>query len=249
MFIKSSVTQKNCIIVPCFNEAKRLDTVALAAFVQSNGKDFDLLFVNDGSTDQTKQLLHQLYLLNPNTINVITNDINIGKAESIRKGVLFALQQQNYQYIGFLDADLATPITELVDFWRFAQFHENYSIITGCRLKRLGADIKRKRYRHLIGRVFSTFASILLQLPVYDTQCGAKLFNARTASLLFAEPFITSWLFDVELIARLKKIDPAAAQHIYEYPVSKWHDISGSKIRLKHMLGVPFDLIRIYLKY
>ena len=111
-------------------------------------------------------------------------------------------------------------------------------------------NITRNPLRHYIGRVFATFASIILHLPVYDTQCGAKLF--ATSGLLkdvLAEPFQSRWVFDVELIGRLligsKTFHPLTAIDFVEVPLKEWTDIKGSKISFGDAIKVPIELIKI----
>jgi hypothetical protein len=106
-----------------------------------------------------------------------------------------------------------------------------------------------------LGRVFATVASLLLDLAVYDTQCGAKLFRGspRTAAL-FAEPFTVSWTFDVELIARMKqeraaRHEPGPGDVIYELPLDAWHDVAGSKVRSGDFLKAALEMLRIWRKY
>ena len=105
---------------------------------------------------------------------------------------------------------------------------------------RIGARVKRSTVRHYFGRVFATAASMLLKIPVYDTQCGAKTFRADLAKQIFAEPFISSWLFDVELMARILSLKGKAITLtiLLEVPLHEWIDKKGSKIRIKHLLAL-----------
>jgi hypothetical protein len=117
----------------------------------------------------------------------------------------------------------------------------------GSRVKRLGSEIDRNATRHNLGRVFSTLASQMFDLPVYDSQCGAKLFRADVAGVLFGEPFVTKWLFDVELLVRLRRHLGAKGflEGSIEVPLTAWKEMGGSKLRLSHMVRVPVDLLRI----
>lgn len=240
--------QKTCIVVPCYNEEKRLDLSAFESFMNNN-KDVHFLFSNDGSTDDTKNILTDFCYKHSEKCFLFNMEQNRGKAEAVRCGILKACSENKYEYVGFWDADLATPLTEIGSFLSQLKSTEK-KIAIGSRMKRLGATVERKRSRHLLGRVFSTFASIILRLPVYDTQCGAKIFRTEL-SPLFSEPFITGWLFDVELIARYRNKFgvKSALENIIEVPVNTWVEKGGSKLKMKHMLKVPFELLTIYNKY
>jgi hypothetical protein len=101
--------------------------------------------------------------------------------------------------------------------------------------------------RHYLGRVFATAASLVLNLGVYDTQCGAKLFRCTPAlEAALAAPFASRWAFDVELLSRLTH-GPVAlpARRIHEEPLRTWCDISRSKLGVLPMLGAGVDLARI----
>ena len=143
-------------------------------------------------------------------------------------------------FIGFWDADLATPLSEIPRFVHIAADHD-YKVVTGLRLLRLGAGVRRKKLRHYLGRCFATAASVMLGLPVYDTQCGAKLYRTEVVTTLFSEKFITRWLFDVEILARyiVAYGRTAATNEIYEHPVFAWEDIAGSRLKAHDKTQIP----------
>jgi dolichyl-phosphate beta-glucosyltransferase len=149
----------------------------------------------------------------------------------------------NPALVGFWDADLSTPLTAVDDFLNVAAKFRNVDLILGSRVLLMGRDIRRKASRHYLGRVFATAASLALDLPVYDTQCGAKIFRANNAlRRVLAEPFRTRWIFDVEILARYLAlpIDDAGGPRptrIYEVTVPAWHDVPGSKLK-------PWDFVR-----
>jgi hypothetical protein len=117
----------------------------------------------------------------------------------------------------------------------------------------LGRSIERNYTRHYVGRVFATCASLSLGLPVYDTQCGAKLFRRTDAlAAALATPFTSRWAFDVELLARLVRpqrgVAPIDISRIREEPLLTWTDIPGSKLRPWAALRGGFDLLRLAVK-
>jgi dolichyl-phosphate beta-glucosyltransferase len=240
--------QKTGLVVPCYNEATRLDAEAYVAFANAN-ENVEFLFVDDGSSDDTWAVLSKLCDRAKGRASAHKMENNSGKAEAVRTGMLRLFDSGKYDYVGFWDADLATPLAEVNYMLNFKK-NENKSVIIASRIKRLGASVTRKGSRHFFGRVFSTFASIILKLPVYDTQCGAKLFHNSTKDL-FADKFVTSWLFDVEILARFrnKKGIEATLKEIVEVPVNSWKDVGGSKLKLKHLIKVPFELLKIRNTY
>ncbi|MDX2171848.1 MAG: glycosyltransferase family 2 protein [Bacteroidota bacterium] len=240
---------KTCIIIPCYNEASRLKVNLFTDFLNNN-KGYDILFVNDGSSDNTLDVIYKISNNYPDNCFVLNLEKNAGKAEAIRQGILKMASSNKYKYLAYLDADLATPFSEVLLMENIAEQNPDLWLILCSRWKRLGSNIIRKRKRHLLGRVFATFASIILKLPVYDTQCGAKLIRSDIASSIFNEPFITSWLFDIELIARIRNLNKAnIEQLLFEHAVMEWQDVEGSKLKLSHMFKVPLQLLKINRKY
>lgn len=242
--------QKIAIVVPCFNESKRLDKLAFENFLKEYGDSFFILFVNDGSTDSTGVMLNDLCEKNPQHFYHLDFEINRGKGEAVRQGMMKCYEMNQFSYIGYFDADLATPLSELLQLQAIAIKNPKFELIFCSRIIRIGADIKRKPQRQILGRIFSIFASMVVKLPIYDTQCGAKIIKNDTVPVVCGEHFLTSWLFDTEILLRLRNKQKEQAKNvIYEYPVSKWDDIPGSKLKLIHMLKIPLQLIKIHIKY
>ncbi len=218
---------KAVIIIPCYNEEKRLKTDEFSAFLASN-PEIQLLFVDDGSKDDTAGVLKKLATEYANS-DILLLPCNGGKAEAVRQGILFAAKE-DVPFLGFWDADLATPLSDILPM--LAEAENGRSYVSGCRLSRLGCTINRHWYRHLAGRLFATAASLHLKLPVYDTQCGAKIFARELAGELFSKPFVTKWFFDVEILRRMTgaRSREWVLDHTLEYPLSRWIDEKGSKI-------------------
>jgi dolichyl-phosphate beta-glucosyltransferase len=239
------------IVIPCFNEAQRLN---VRAFVEHSVRgDCDLLFVNDGSTDETGGLLDELCEVNSANLSVLHLAQNCGKAEAVRRGVLTALERRP-AYVGYWDADLATPLDAIAEFRGYLSTHQQVEVLLAARVRLLGRRVERRAIRHFAGRIFAAAASRVLKLPVYDTQCGAKLFRStdRTRAL-FTEPFRSRWIFDVELLARFVAAATAAGQSpaelIHELPLQSWHDVAGSKLRASDFLRAGVQLADIAWHY
>lgn len=238
---------KTIVVVPCYNESRRIRQDEFLAFAEQHD-DVAFLFANDGSRDNTLEVLRQLCDRHE---RLLLFDIqpNGGKAEAVRKAMMYAVKQYSPQYVAFWDADLATPLNEIPAMVQWAD--RGYDVVMGLRLMRLGAKVRRKTTRHYLGRCFATVASMMLHLPVYDTQCGAKLFRADLVDDLFAEPFITRWLFDVEILARYNRSfgNSRAVEKIYEYPLFQWQDVDGSQLKSRDFVKAPVELLKIRRKY
>lgn len=235
-------------VVPCFEEAGRLHLERFSELVGGPGRF--LLFVNDGSRDQTGAMLDSFVSKNPRRVGVLHLARNQGKAEAVRVGLLHAIEQ-GADLVGYCDADLATPPQEMLRLYEvLAASRARFALAS--RVALLGCEIERTAGRHYLGRVFATAASMALGLRVYDTQCGAKAI--RVDGLLrraLEEPFSTRWVFDVELMMRLLRGSDAgryAASDFIEMPLHAWEEVKGSKLSAKAMLGAAADLGRLALR-
>ena len=239
------------LVVPCFNERDRLDAEAFAEF-KLEGHYVDFRFVDDGSTDATSEVLNWI-ARERKGVTVQRLPENVGKAEAVRAGFIDAFAESP-DYLGYWDADLAAPLSELADFVALMEARRDIDVVLGSRVKLLGRTIERLAWRHYSGRISATLVSLSLKLPVYDTQCGHKLFRAtELARHVFAEPFRTRWVFDVEILARFLTMDPLgrdhAARSIYELPLKQWIDVTGSKVRAKDFGRALADLWTIRRVY
>jgi glycosyltransferase involved in cell wall biosynthesis len=241
------------IVIPCYNEARRLQVDKFKAFARA-GHPQRFLFVNDGSTDGTLQVLQKLHDEDPQRFACHDLPANLGKAEAVRRGLLRAFEA-GPDYVGYWDADLATPLEAIPLFCELMDARPDIEIVFGARVRLLGRAIQRKASRHYLGRVFATAASLTLGLAIYDTQCGAKLLRASPAIQgLFQQPFATRWLFDVEILTRLIQARrgttlPQADDVVYEFPLLEWRDVEGSKVKAVDFVKSFFGLALIYWKY
>jgi len=237
------------IVVPCFNESERLEKESFFKFSKAY-EHVHFLFVDDGSTDRTKKNLIEIIEPFPDRFSLLMLPQNVGKAEAIRKGIKKALDSDSY-YIGFWDADLATPLEEIPRFLNVLNAKPNLFLVTGARVKLLGRHVERSNWRHYFGRLSATLISIVLGIPYYDTQCGAKIFRTMPhLKAIFDEPFSSRWLFDVEIIARLlsfsEKNSRLHPEHcIYELPLLDWREREGSNVKIKDYFQSLSDLLTI----
>ena len=205
--------------------------------------------MNDGSSDNTDSVLEDLRIKFPEYVSVINQEKNEGKAAAVRLGMNNALRNNKFNRFAFLDADLSTSIEECILLSK--KITKEISFVFGSRIKKLDNKIQRKAHRFIIGRVIATFISKMLRLPIYDSQCGCKIFSREWTTLIFNEVFLTRWLFDVEIFYRLinhfgrTKIQTK----ILEVPLSAWIDSENSKVSLFYGIKVWFDLLKIYRHY
>jgi dolichyl-phosphate beta-glucosyltransferase len=242
-----------CLVVPCYNEARRLRVERFRDFLAGN-RTKRILFVNDGSRDETQNLLRAACQGYEDRAAVLVHEHNKGKAEAVRTGINYALENFEQQFIGYWDADLATPLEAVQNFAAVLDDDPRIQMVFGARVKLLGRRVERRQVRHYLGRVFATVVSVMLRLPIYDTQCGAKLFRANDGLReVFSEPFLSRWVFDVEIIARYMNAYEQSSerfdQTIYEYPLEVWVDVIGSKVGPKDFFIAFLDLLRIRGKY
>jgi dolichyl-phosphate beta-glucosyltransferase len=231
-----------CLIIPCFNEARRLDFGRLSSLPPG----VVALLVDDGSSDATFELAkgHE-----SGTLRVLRLPRNVGKAEAVRQGVLHARAAgllDGADWVGYWDADLATPLSEIPHLLAYAAAQPDGRVdaILGSRVRRLGSHIVRSYRRHVLGRCFATLSSGLLHLNVYDSQCGAKLFRTDLVDRAFGEPFISRWVFDLEILMRLRD------RHLLECPLREWTDVAGGTLRVSTVaLRTVADLVRIRRRY
>ena len=239
---------KTCIIIPCYNEAHRIDAAAFENFL-SKEKDFTFCFADDGSTDDTIKVLQQIQLGFKGRVFITRQEINNGKAAVVRKAVLEMNGLAQFDYLGYFDADLSTPLEASVEFVNFLEQNENYKIVFGSRIDKPGVVIKKLYYRYLAGRSFSLLVNRLFGLTLYDTQCGAKIFRKDIALVAFEEPFVSKWLFDIEIILRLRKAYSNADLFIKEEALLQWVNKKGSKITFNDLLKLPWQMLKMRKKY
>jgi len=231
------------LAVPCYNERARIQVGRFEAAARE--QDLRILFVDDGSLDGTGDLIEREIAGKP-CLDLLRLPANSGKAAAVRLGMLTMEEKwPEAEWLGFWDADLSSPLDEVR---RMLRFHEmeggGYDAIWASRVMRAGSTVHRRFSRHLFGRLFATVCGSVLGVVAYDTQCGAKLFRKNVVPRIFADEFISRWIFDVEIYCRL------GHDRILEYPVKEWRDMPGSKVRIWAESGrIARDILAISRKY
>ena len=233
-----------CIVIPCYNEVKELNNRVYDGFLEQDSDAF-ICFVDDGSTDGTFKELQALEKKYPAKVVAYKNKANVGKAESVRNGINYAVANFDFKLIGYLDADLATSLEEFCSLTSYV--NNDISFVFGSRIMKLGSTIERKSSRFFIGRFIATIISKILDLKVYDTQCGSKLFTKELAIEVFNKSFVSRWLFDVEIFNRIVVLygKDIALQKMLEIPLKRWVDQGDSKVKTSYFFQLWLDLYKI----
>jgi CheY-like chemotaxis protein len=237
------------VVIPCYNEEKRLVSEEFQKFVNSN-LSYHLCFVNDGSKDNTLEVLYDLKNQNEGRISVYDCAQNGGKAEAVRLGMLHLAKQQQFDYIGFLDADLSTNFEDfdtLVDTIKNSEF----KIVSGSRITRMGADIEKESARAIISKTINFIIRKTLGMDFKDTQCGAKIMTKDVVEDTFQTKFLTKWLFDVEIFMRMRQkygLEKAKTL-LCEKPLNRWVHMDGSKLSFKDSFKILGQIGQIAIHY
>ncbi len=237
------------VVIPCYNEESRLRTDTFKQFVKNN-LGYHLCFVNDGSKDNTLQVLQELSKGREDYISVYNCEKNGGKAEAVRQGVIHMLKDKQMDYIGYLDADLSTNFQDFEDLVQTIS-NADFKIVGGSRIARMGANITKAGSRAIISKTINLIIRKILGMSFQDTQCGAKVMTREIAENMFQKKFLTSWLFDVEIFMRMKKHYGAekAQTLICEQPLKRWIHEDGSKLSMSDSFKILGQLFQISIAY
>lgn len=248
--MQPSANKRLAVIIPCYNEEHRLQHNKFLSFAKAH-PEIDVWFVNDGSSDNTLQILKNIRNEAAESVYVHHLEQNSGKAEAVRSGVSAIIGTGNYKYVGFLDADLSAPLEEIIHVFQAFTEHSNIRIAAASRVKILGRIIERSTVRHYFSRIFVTFYSTILKLPNYDTQCGLKIFEIGIAESIFKQPFVSRWMFDIELFIRTMILlgEQQYMQQVREIPLNVWKEVHGSKLKAVDFMKAPIEIFKIKNHY
>jgi glycosyltransferase involved in cell wall biosynthesis len=238
----------NCtLVVPVFNESNRWSTEYWEEIVRLPISR--IIFVNDGSTDNSLSLINQISSEKCELINLTRN---AGKAEALRIGFQHALATSiGDSAVGFIDSDGAFEISDLIriiELVKNAYTLQTFNAVWGSRVTLLGTQIQRSAIRHYIGRIITTILSSGTNIFPYDSQCGLKFYimNQSDQKILSKE-FKTRWFYDLEIWLRLRNnaTKNGCDYLVQEVPVNYWKDVKGSKIKGVEMIRVASDVLTI----
>ena len=208
-----------------------------------------LCFVNDGSIDNTRDILQRIKNNHPDKVDILSYTHNQGKAEAVRTGMLYCNNKYKYKYIAYLDADLSTSLDECASLINYMK--KNVEFCFSSRIMKDESIIKAKRHRMLVGAILRFIISRVMNLKYYDTQCGCKLFSKNLSMQVFEKEFLSMWLFDIEIFYRIKEIfgKEIVIKKICEVPVKSWIDNGQSKVTFSYFFYLWVDLYKIYKTY
>ncbi len=224
------------VIIPAYNEEKRIEKTLLSVneYLSKQPYDYEILVVNDGSTDKTIEILSNVKNQISN-VKIIDNRENHGKGWVVRQGMLSA--QGDYRL--FTDADNSTTIDQIEKF--FPVFSQGYDIVIGSRrLKDSVIAVKQPWFRDFLGGVFRLIVRIIVPLGVADSQAGFKMFSKKAAEAVFPKQTIFRWAFDVEALAIARK----QKLKIKEVPI-RWANDVESHVKLGGMVSMLFEVLRV----
>lgn len=237
----------SAIVIPCFNEEKRIN---VNQYMDSLG-DFSskVFFVDDGSKDKTFSVLKKLEKMAPDRFIAIKSSENQGKAEAVRLGIRTALDKK-FKHIGFFDADLAVKLFEAENFLHIFKHVPDVNSVIGVRLPLTGHKIDRTKGKYFAQNIISHMANLLFSPHVSDTQCGAKMFTADVLQPTTKKPFISRWLFDMELLKRISELPQSQNKNwLFELPVISWTEMGGSKRKFSDYSLSLKDFYKMIVKY
>jgi glycosyltransferase involved in cell wall biosynthesis len=225
------------VIIPSYNEEKRLPKTlaAIEEYLKNQNYDYEIIVVNDGSKDNTAQVVENLKSQITN-LHLIDNKVNHGKGYVVRQGMLAA--QGEYRL--FTDADNSTSIDQVENMWPW--FEKGYDIVIGSRdITGAKIPVPQPWYRRKIGDVFNLMVQVLAGLwGIWDTQCGFKGFTAKAAQDIFSKTKIDGFAFDVEVLVLAKKL----GYKVKEIPVT-WINDPESRVKFKHIFKMLQEILKI----
>jgi dolichyl-phosphate beta-glucosyltransferase len=230
------------VVVPVYNEESRVveGIQKIVKFLKSNVKKWEIIIVDDGSTDRTSYKIvtnfnvYENVFLPGNRIYLASYEKNRGKGAAVKIGMMGA----HFKYVLFTDIDISTPMKEVQNLFRFVN---TYDVIIASRNMLNSIVDKQSTIRRFAGQLFPIIVEYKLNLGIMDTQCGFKLFKRNTARVLFSELQTRGWAFDIEVLMLAKRLE----YKIKEVGV-EWNNDNRSKLHLiRDSIKMYRELIKI----
>jgi len=226
------------VIIPAYNEEKNIliNLEKLYSYLSNKNYEYEVILVDDGSTDNTVNLALKSTLNKLNRLILLQNESNKGKGYSVRRGIL----NSKGKYVLFTDADFSTPPQEIDKL--FSYINRGFDIVIGSRNKPSSCILERQPFkRELFGKIFNILVRVIVIKNFSDTQCGFKLFKGDVIRKLAKYLKINGFCFDVEILYLAKKSN----LKIIEVGVI-WKNSLDSKVKvLKSSIDMLLSLFRI----
>lgn len=232
---------KLSVVIPAYNEAKRIEPTLRQSkkYLDAQDYSYEVIVVNDGSTDNTAQVVEEITRDWPN-FKLIDNRKNKGKGGVVKQGMLEAKGKWRL----FMDADNSTPVSEVEKFWPYTN---RYQIVIGSRYSHGGEIAQAQPFsRRAMSRLGNFLIQTMVAWGMKDTQCGFKMFSAKATEEIFPYQTMEQWSFDIEIIAIAKR---------HRYKIAQegiiWHNVGDSKVgsdaamrTFKNLFRIKWNLIK-----
>ncbi|TET05744.1 MAG: glycosyltransferase family 2 protein [Candidatus Atribacteria bacterium] len=232
---------KISILVPAFNEETRIPKFLkeLLKFADNNLESYEIIVINDGSLDKTKETVLKL-ITNHNQARLLSYEDNMGKGHAVLQGILNA----KGEFILFIDADGSIKPLEILNMYKIFQ-KSHFDIIVGSRiLKSSNITESQPLSRRLMSKIFNLYSNILFRINISDLLCGFKGFSREVANKVFIDMKAYRWEFDVEILYRARKNE----FNVFQLPI-EWRHEEGSKMKLLDPVLIFLNLFKLRLSY
>jgi len=228
------------IVIPAYNEEERLALTfpSILKYLDSLGRSYEVIVVDDGSTDGTSRVVDEAAKANPRVRGVRLAS-NSGKGKAVQEGMLAA----EGDFVIFTDADLSTPIETTGLFLK--HLSNGTEIVVGNRrMQESRLEVRQSWAREFLGRIFTRLTRLILGSPVTDQTCGFKGFTRRAAHEVFRRQTIPGWAFDAEILHIAYRL----GIKVHQEPVT-WTNDARSKVAVASACLRSFtDLVTIWFK-
>lgn len=227
------------LVIPAYNEERRLPTSLrdIKAFFSGLGVPLEVLVIVEKSTDRTVEFATK-ETQDDSRFIIVDNKVQRGKGYAVKTGMLRA----QGDIVFFMDADLSTPLSEVLSFLGHFMSHPETDVIIGSRAHAKSQVMKKQSWlRRNMGRTFNKFVQLFGVRGIEDTQCGFKAFRGPCVREIFSRQTIDGFAFDVEVLVLAQEL----GYHIDILPV-RWVNSPESKVRiLIDPIKMLWDLIKI----
>lgn len=229
---------KLSVIIPAYNEEKRIEKTlrSVDSYLEKQKYEYEIIVVDNNSNDRTFEVVKKLEATTVQNAKVIKQHIP-GKGAAVKLGVEAAVGE----YIMFMDADNATPISEIEKFWPYLE--QGIEVVIGDRYLDMAHRAKQPWYRTVLSRGSNLLIQIVLIPHIHDTQAGFKAFQAKAAKQIFSNITIHGWAFDMELLAIALKL----SYRIKAVSINR-EEHGGSTVPPSAFIESLIDLFRIKWK-